>query len=114
MTRSQSRPIHSPERVMTDLVVGKLDGASQRVGKRFGQAHARQQPHDRGGAADHARQHAGRAIGVDVSTRLQQRDTPHRQPRQHVGEVVEFVDAQRFEVIAERGFDRALPAALNG
>ena len=49
----------------------------------------------------------------DVLAGLQQREAAHRQRRQHIGQRIELVDAQRFEIVAERGFDGALPAALH-
>ena len=48
------------------FVAGELAAQLQRFGQRFRQAHARQQPHDGGGSADHARQHAGVAVGFHV------------------------------------------------
>ncbi len=85
----------------------------QRFGQRLRETHARQQPDDRARPADDARQHVGRAIGIDVSARLQQRDAADRQRGQDVGDLVEFVDAERFEVVAERRFDGTLPTTLH-
>ena len=81
LTRSQSRPIHSPVRVMTDSSSASSRRSRSASAKRFGEPHARQQPHDGGRAADHARQHAGVAIGVHVPAGLQQRDAADRQRR---------------------------------
>ena len=66
------------------------------------------------GPDDHAGQHAGGAVGFHVLAGLQQRDSAHRTASAaHPASCVELVDTQRFEVVAERGFDRALPAAAH-
>ena len=92
------------------FVAGEIRGASERVAERFREPHAREQAHDGGRTADHARQHAGVAVGIHVFAGLQQRNAADRQPGQHARDLVELVDTQRLEIVAERGFDRAFPA----
>ena len=95
------------------FVVRQLAAQLQRFGQVLRQPHARQQPHD------------GRAVPTPRPTTCRRRHrlprarrpaaatSPHRQRRQHIGQRVQLVDAQRFEIVAERGFDRALPAAAH-
>ena len=52
-------------------------------------------------------------VGLEMFARLQQRDASHRQRCQYIRYRIEFIDAQRLEVITQRGFDRAFPAAAH-
>jgi len=49
-----------------------------------------------------------------VSTGLQQRHAADGQRRQYARDIIEFVDAQRFEIVTERRFNGTFPAALHG
>ena len=81
--------------------------------QRFGQPHARQQPHDGGGSADHARQHAVLPSASMCPPACSSEMRPTGSDGQHTGHFIEFVDTQRFEIVAERRFDGAFPAAVH-
>ena len=109
LTRSQSRPIQSPV-ARDDRLVGASARRSASASASVSASDARATAAHDGRGPLHAGQHAGVAVGLRRARRPAAATRADRQRREHVGDLVERVDAHRFEVIAQHGFHGALPA----
>jgi hypothetical protein len=78
------------------FVVREIAAQRERLVQRLREAHVRQQANDGARAAHHAGQHVVIRIRIDVAARLQQRDAADGQRRQHLRDLVDLIDAQRF------------------